>query len=134
VEEDDEIFKEENIDEIKNINQDLDLEYPESVEDVEKSIMKRRKRHKLSTPKKSYKFARQEECVDKNSVDNKIDVDDQTHLEGRKNLRTLLKKICSIPNENALGSNFDILNGKSPSFYGLSPGKSKFGLCYFFFA
>jgi hypothetical protein len=124
----DEIFKEENIEEIKNINQDLDLEYPES-----ESIKKRRKRHKLSTPKKSNKFARQEECVDENSVDNKIDVDDQTHLEGRKNLRTLLRKICSIPNENALGSNFDILNGKSPSFYGLSPGKSKFGLCYFLF-
>ena len=115
----------------ENINHDFELEYPES-EDLEKGLKSRSKRQKLSTPKRSKKLAKQEDCVDNNVVDkidvDKFGIDDQTQLEGRKNLSILLTKICSIPNENAVGSNFDILNGKPPSFYSLSPGKSKLGL------
>ncbi len=110
----------------ENVNQDLDLEFPNSSEDLEKEFNNRRKRQKLSTPNRSKKLAKLEEFVDKTDVD-KINVDNQTQLERRKNLSSLVQKICSIQNENALGSSFDILNGNPPSYYGLSSGKSKLG-------
>ena len=45
-----------------------------------------------------------------------------SHQEKRQNLKDMIRWICSLPSDYSFSSSFDVLRGKRPGYYGLSPG------------